>query len=75
MEVKKLCQMTDRVLPGCSSEEEFLVLEEWYRSCEHNPGLLQQFSKTEQELMRRQQLGFITARLSFGKGKVLLAVV
>ncbi len=55
MEAKMLSQVTDGLQPDWLTGEECLLFEEWYRSCECNPGLLQQMSGKELLAMKQQQ--------------------
>ncbi|HVK46352.1 MAG TPA: hypothetical protein VM488_00880 [Pseudobacter sp.] len=75
MEAKKLHQVTDGLQPDWLKGEECLVLEEWYRSCECNPGLLQQLTGTELLAMKQRQFQSIAQRLNPGKNKLVLVVV
>lgn len=75
MEAKKLCPLTDRVHNDWSAGEEVLLFEEWYRSCEQNPALLQQVNGADQEAMRERLFLSITKNLSFQKHKLFLVVV
>lgn len=75
MEAKKLHQVNDGLQPDWLKGEECLVLEEWYRSCECNPGLLQQLTGTELLAMKQRQFQSIAQRLNPGKNKLVLVVV
>ena len=75
MEAKTLSQVTDVTQPDWLTGEECLLFEEWYHSCECNPGLLQQLSEAELLAMKQQQFQLITERLNPKKNKLVLVVV
>jgi hypothetical protein len=75
MEAKMLNQLTDGLQPDWLTGEECRLFEEWYRSCEGNPGLLQQMSGTELQAMKQQQFQSITKRLIPQKNKLVLVIV
>ena len=75
MEAKMLSPFTDGLQPDLLTGEEYLLFEEWYRSCEVNPGLLQQMNETEQRAMKDEQFQSIARRLDPQKNKLVLVIV
>lgn len=74
MEAKKLSQVTEWLQPDWLQGEEQL-LDEWYRSCEGNPGLLQQMSGNEMLAMKQSQFQSIARILYPEKNKLVLVIV
>lgn len=75
MDAKKLSQFTDGSKPDWLTGEECLLLEEWYRSCEGNPGLVQQLSGPELMTLKEEQFQSIARRLDQQKNKLVLVIV
>jgi hypothetical protein len=75
MEAKMPSQSTDGLQPDWLTGEEFLLFEEWYRSCEGNPGLSQQLNGPELLAMKEEQFRSIARRLDPQKNKLVLVIV